>query len=178
MAIHISKRSNNQNLSYFLSNSKLIYENIFRVVRTKAVEATGTNGVIILDESGIKKSRDSSVGVSRQYCGNSEKVDNCQVGVFLAYIKGNQRTLIDFQLFLPENWVEDKERCLKAKMPLEMTRFRTKHELGLEIIDNVINEGIPFSYVAMDGFYQENPALLTELENKRITFVADIPSNT
>lgn len=59
-----------------------------------------------------------------------------------------------------------------------MTRFQTKHELGLEMIDNAIKEEIPFSYVTMDGFYGENPALLTELENRSITFVADIASNT
>jgi SRSO17 transposase len=178
MAIRISKRSDNQALSHFLSNSPWIDENLSRTVRTKAVGTIGTNGVIILDESGIKKSGDSSVGVSRQYCGNLGKVDNCQVGVFRAYFKDNKRTLIDFRLYLPENWVEDKERCLKAKIPLEMIRFQTKHELGLEMIDNAINEGIPFSYVAMDGFYGENPVLLTELEYRRITFVADIPSNT
>jgi DDE superfamily endonuclease len=87
-----------------------------------------------------------------------------RIRVFLAYFKDNKRTLIDFRLYLPENWVEDKERCLKAKIPLEMMRFQTKHELGLEMIDDAINKGIPVSYVAMDGFYGENPALLTELE--------------
>ena len=126
----------------------------------------------------MKKSGDSSVGVSRQYCGNLGKVENCQVGVFLAYSKGNKRTLIDFRLYLPENWVEDKERCLKAKIPPEMIKFQTKHDLGLEMIDNAIKEEIPFSYVAMDGFYGENPTLLNELENRGVTFVADIASDT
>ena len=178
MAIYSSKRSNNQALSHFLSNSPWLYKNLSRSIRTKAIEIIGTNGAIILDESGIKKSGDSSVGVSRQYCGNLGKVDNCQVGVFLAYSKGNKRTLIDFRLYLPENWVEDKERCLKAKIPPEMIKFQTKHDLGLEMIDNAIKEEIPFSYVAMDGFYGGNPALLTELENRDIAFVADIASNT
>jgi FOG: Transposase len=86
--------------------------------------------------------------------------------------------LIDFRLYLPENWVEDKERCLNAKIPPEMIQFQTKHDLGLEMIDNAIKEEIPFSYVAMDGFYGENPELLTELENRGVTFVADIASNT
>jgi SRSO17 transposase len=178
MAIRISKRSDNQALSHFLSNSPWIYQNLSRTVRTKAVETIGTNGVIILDESGMKKSGDSSVGVSRQYCGNLGKVENCQVGVFLAYSKGNKRTLIDFRLYLPENWVEDIEHCSKAKIPPEMIKFQTKHDLGLEMIDNAIKEKIPFSYVAMDGFYGENPKLLTELENRSVTFVADIASNT
>jgi SRSO17 transposase len=178
VAIYSSKRCDNQALSHFLSNSPWLYKNLSRSVRAKAIEIIGTNGVIILDESGIKKSGDSSVGVSRQYCGNLGKVENCQVGVFLAYFKDNKRTLIDFRLYLPENWVEDKERCLKAKIPPEMIKFQTKYDLGLEMIDNAIKEEIPFSYVAMDGFYGENPTLLNELENRGVTFVADIASDT
>jgi len=178
MAIYSSKRCDNQALSHFLSNSPWLYKNLSRSVRAKAIEIIGTNGVIILDESGIKKSGDSSVGVSRQYCGNLGKVENCQVGVFLAYFKDNKRTLIDFRLYLPENWVEDKERCLKAKIPPEMIKFQTKYDLGLEMIDNAIKEEIPFSYVAMDGFYGENPTLLNELENRGVTFVAYIASDT
>ncbi len=50
-----------------------------------------------------------------------------------------------------------------------MIKFQTRYELELEMIDNAINEEIPFSYVTMDGFYGENPALLTELENRNIT---------
>jgi SRSO17 transposase len=178
MAIYSSKRCDNQALSHFLSNSPWLYKNLSRSVRAKAIEIIGMNGVIILDESGIKKSGDSSVGVSRQYCGNLGKVENCQVGVFLAYFKDNKRTLIDFRLYLPENWVEDRERCLKAKIPPEMIKFQTKYDLGLEMIDNAIKEEIPFSYVAMDGFYGENPTLLNELENRGVTFVADIASDT
>jgi len=178
MAIYSFKRCDNQALSHFLSNSPWPHKNLLESVRTKAIDIIGTNGAIILDESGMKKSGDSSVGVSRQYCGNLGKVENCQVGVFLAYSKGNKRTLIDFRLYLPENWVEDIERCSKAKIPPEMIKFQTKHDLGLEMIDNAIKEKIPFSYVAMDGFYGENPKLLTELENRGVTFVADIASNT
>lgn len=59
-----------------------------------------------------------------------------------------------------------------------MIEFKTKAELGLEMIDNAIGEEIPFSYVTMDGFYGKNPELLTELEKRGITFVADIASNT
>jgi len=146
MALFSSKRSDNQALSHFLSNSPWLSENLSRSVRKKAIETIGPYGVIILDESGIKKSGDNSVGVSRQYCGNLGKVDNCQVGVFLVYSKGNMRTLIDSRLYLPEDWVNDTERCLKAKIPPEMIKFQTKHDLGLEMIDNVIKEEIPFSY--------------------------------
>jgi len=63
--------------------------------------------------------------------------------------------LIDEILYISQKWIDDEERCLKAKMPPEEIKFRTKHELGLEMIDNAIEEGIPFSYVTMDGFYGE-----------------------
>jgi SRSO17 transposase len=82
------------------------------------------------------------------------------------------------RLYLPQKWIDDRIRCLKAKIPHEEIKFRTKHELGLEMIDNTIEEGIPFSYVTMDGFYGENPELLTELESRGLTFAADIAVDT
>lgn len=178
MAIYCCKRSNNQSLSHFISNSPWSSTNLLKFVRTKAIDIIGEDGVIILDESGMKKSGNCSVGVSHQYCGNLGKIDNCQVGVFLAYFKGDKRILIDERLYLPEKWINNKERCLKAQIPSKEIVFRTKYDLGLEMIDNAIKEGIPFSYVTMDGFYGENPILLTELENRGLTFVADIPINT
>ncbi len=178
MAIYCCKYSNNQSLSHFISNSTWSPTDLLKSVRTKAIEIIGEDGVIILDESGMKKSGNCSVGVSHQYCGNLGKIDNCQVGVFLAYFKGEKRILIDERLYLPEKWVNDEHRCLKAQIPSEEIVFRTKYDLGLEMIDNAITEGIPFSYVTMDGFDGENPILLTELENRGLTFVADIAIDT
>lgn len=178
MAIYCCKCSNNQSLSHFISNSTWSSADLLKSVRTKAIEIIGEDGVIILDESGMRKSGNFSVGVSHQYCGNLGKIDNCQVGVFLAYFKGEKRILIDERLYLPEKWVNDEERCLKAQIPYEEIVFRTKYDLGLEMIDNAIKECIPFSYVTMDGFYGENPILLTELENRGLTFVADIAIDT
>jgi SRSO17 transposase len=178
MAIYCCKCSNNQSLSHFISNSPWSPADLLRSVRTKAIETIGEDGVIILDESGMKKSGNCSVGVSHQYCGNLGKIDNCQVGVFLAYCKGDKRILIDERLYLPKKWINDTERCLKAQIPSEEIVFRTKYDLGLEMIDNAIEEGIPFSYVTMDGFYGENPTLLTELENRGLTYVADVAFDT
>lgn len=178
MAIYCCKCSNNQSLSHFLSTSPWRSSDLLKSVRTKAIQTIGKNGVLILDETSIKKSGNSSVGVSHQYCGNLGKKNNCQVGVFLAYFKKKRRLLIDERLYLPQKWIEDRTRCLNAKIPLEEIKFRTKYELGLEMIDNAIEEGIPFSYVTMDGFYGENPELLTELESRGLTFVADIAVDT
>ena len=141
MAIYCCKCSNNQSLSHFLSTSPWRSADLFKSVRIKAIQTIGKNGVLILDESGIKKSGNSSVGVSHQYCGNLGKKDNCQVGVFLAYFNKKKRMLIDERLYLPQKWIDDKARCLKAKIPHEEIKFRTKYELGLEMIDNAIERG-------------------------------------
>src|SRR5665647_1462197 len=93
MAIYCCKCSNNQSLSHFLSTSPWRSADLLKSVRTKAIETVGKNGVLIRDEGGIKKSGNSSVGVSHQYCGNLGKKDNCQVGVFLAYFKKKRRML-------------------------------------------------------------------------------------
>ena len=85
MAIYCFKCSNNQSLSHFISNSTWSPKDLLKSVRTKAIEIIDEDGVIILDESGMKKSGNCSVGVSHQYCGNWGKIDNCQVGIFLAY---------------------------------------------------------------------------------------------
>jgi SRSO17 transposase len=91
-----------------------------------------------------KKSGYSSVGVSHQYCGNLGKKDNCQVGVFLAYFKKKRRLLIDERLYLPQKWIEDRTRCLNAKITLEEIKFRTKYELGLEMIDTPLDELVEY----------------------------------
>ena len=178
MAVRCCKCSNSQSLSHFLSNSPWSSSNLLKYVRNKATQIIGKKGVLILDDTGIKKYGNCSVGASRQYLGNQGKKEICQVCVCLAYVKEDKRMLIDERLYLPEKWIADRERCLNAKIPPEEIIFRTKHELGLEMIDNAISEGIPFSFVAMDGFYGGNPELLTKLENRGLTFVADIPSNT
>jgi SRSO17 transposase len=178
MAVRCCNNSNNQSLSHFLSNSPWSSSNLLKYVQNKSTKIIGKNGVLILDDTGIKKYGNCSVGASRQYLGNQGKKELCQVSVCLSYAKEDNRMLIDERLYLPEKWITDKDRCLKAKIPLEEIRFRTKHELGLEMIDNAINGGIPFSFVAMDGFYGKNSELLTKLENRGLTFVADIPSNT
>jgi SRSO17 transposase len=178
MAVRCCKHSNNQSLSHFISNSPWSPSNLLKYVRNKTTKIIGKNGVLILDDTGIKKHGNCSVGASRQYLGNQGKKEVCQVCVCLAYTKGNKRMLIDERLYLPEKWIADRERCLRAKIPSEEIRFRTKHELGMEMVENAINEGIPFSFVAMDGFYGGSPELLTKLENRGLSFVADISSNT
>lgn len=111
-----------QSLSHFISNSPWEDEPLIEAIGKRAVELLsqgGVSGALILDESGIPKQGTESVGVARQYCGALGKVDNCQVGVFLAYSTSTEAILIDRRLYLPAEWANDPKRCEKAGIPME-----------------------------------------------------------
>lgn len=172
---------NEQSLSHFISNSPWKDEPLIEAIGRDAVELLSgdeISGGLILDESGVPKQGTESVGVARQYCGALGKVDNCQVGIFLSYSTPTEATLIDHRLYLPQKWVSNPERCERAGIPLEARRFRTKAQLGLEIILQARKRGIPFAFVGMDAHYGEQPWLLTELEQAKLVYAADIPCNT
>lgn len=172
---------NKQSLSHFISNSPWKDEPLIEAIGGNAVEFLSgeeISGGLILDESGIAKQGTESVGVGRQYCGALGKVDNCQVGVFLSYSTPTESTLIDRRLYLPQKWISNAERCKKAGIPPEARRFCTKAQLGLEMILQTKERGIPFTFVGMDAHYGEQPWLLTKLEQASLVYAADIPCNT
>ena len=86
-------------------------------------------GVFIVDEAGFIKKGVGSAGVARQYTGTSGKIDNCQIGVFLAYASVHGRALIDRELYLPTAWTEDRARCARAGVPAEIG-FATNRSSG------------------------------------------------
>jgi SRSO17 transposase len=169
---------NEQALSHFTSNSPWDDASLTIQVGQDAVELIGPGGALILDESGCPKQGDKSVGVARQYCGRLGKVDNCQVGVFVAYAKASQTTLIDKRLYLPQEWVDDPERCHQAGVPEEEIVFRKKSELGLDMILQARKNQIPFKFVDMDAHYGQQAWLLSRLAAEKIEYMAEIPSDT
>ena len=87
------------------------------------------DGVLIVDETGFLKKGAKSAGVQRQYSGTAGRIENCQIGVFLAYATGTGRALIDRELYLPESWTADRDRCRAAAVPDEV-EFATKPRLA------------------------------------------------
>lgn len=171
--------TNNQSLQNFISNSPWDEKPVIDKIQKKVSLLIGdkTHGSLHIDESAFKKSGKNSVGVKRQYCGRLGKVDNCQVGVFLAYAKETHRTLIDERLYLPEDWSNDPIRREKCGVPEDII-FKTKAELGLEMILDAVDRKVPFNWVGMDCFYGEQPWLRDQLDSIRITYIADIPCDT
>jgi SRSO17 transposase len=108
------------------------------------------------DETGFPKKGTKSVGVKRQYSGTLGRTDNCQIGVFANYASQHGHTFLDRRLFLPQEWAEDMERRREAGVP-EGVVFRTKPQLGLEMIANAVAEKIPFRWVGGDSVYGDSP---------------------
>lgn len=111
-------------------------------VRAYAVEHLGEpGGVLIVDETGFLKKGLKSAGVQRQYSGTAGRIENCQLGVFLAYASGKGRTLIDRELYLPKSWIADTARRREAAVP-EETEFATKAVLAQQMLTRALDAGV------------------------------------
>jgi SRSO17 transposase len=140
-------------------------------LRAYVVEHLGDpGGVLVMDETGFLKKGTTSVGVQRQYSGTAGKVDNCQLGVFLAYASPKGRAMIDRELYLPESWTDDEARCQAAKVPEEVG-FRTKPELAQLMLERALDAGVPASWVTADEVYGGSPTLRQWLEGRGLWHV-------
>ena len=127
--------------------------------------------VLVVDETGFLKKGDKSVGVQRQYSGTAGRIENCQVGVFLAYASDKGRTLLDRELYLPQVWAEDWERRREAGVP-EDVGFQTKPRLAQRMLERALESGVPFRWVAGDEVYGNDRNLRLWLEHQGNTTCA------
>ena len=134
-------------------------------------------GVLIPDETGFLKKGTKSAGVARQYSGTAGRIENCQVGVFLAYaVPGAGRALIDRELYLPRAWTDDRDRCRQAGIPDDRC-FATKPELARQMINRAPEAGMPFGWVAADEVYGQNGPLRDWLEERHVSYVLAVPKS-
>jgi len=116
-------------------------------LRSYTLEQLGQESAILaIDETSFPKRGQNSAGVGFQYCGTTGQVQNCQVGVFLAYVTAKGHTLIDRELYLPLDWCEDRDRRCVAGIP-EAVRFQTKPELAVQMIERVFQAAVPIGWV-------------------------------
>src|SRR5215204_2203856 len=140
-------------------------------LRGYVVEQLGDPGaVLVVDETGFLKKGTTSVGVQRQYSGTAGKVDNCQLGVFLAYASAKGRAFIDRELYLPKAWTEDRARCRAARVPAQVG-FQTKPQLAQLMLERALEAGVPASWVTADEVYGGDPALRRFLEDRGLSYV-------
>jgi SRSO17 transposase len=145
-------------------------------VRRYVVRAFGhPAGVLVADETGFLKKGRMSAGVQRQYSGTAGRVENCQLGVFLAYAAPDgSRALIDRELYLPESWTDDRDRCREAGISDDV-QFATKPELARKMAERAVAAGVPFAWFTADEAYGQNPGLRDWLEENQIPYVMAVP---
>src|SRR4051794_3478140 len=126
-------------------------------LRDYVVEHLGDpEAVLVIDDTGFLKKGTKSAGVQRQYSGTAGRIENCQIGVFLAYATSAGRTLLDRELYLPKSWTDDRERCCEAGIPDDRqgeVGFATKPELAETMLLRALDAGVPAAWVTGDEAY-------------------------
>ena len=139
-----------------------------------AREDAGPNAVGIIDETSDVKQGTKTPGVKRQWCGTRGKTENCIVTVHLAYATGDFHCLLDGDLFLPEDWSDDRDRCRAAGIPDDVV-YRPKWKIALELYDRARGNGVVFDWLTFDEGYGGKPEFLREITARQQPFVAEVP---
>lgn len=162
-------------LQSLLGRSRWSAADVRDELRSYIVEHLGSEqAVLAVDETGFLKKGTESVGVQRQYTGTAGRIENSQVGVFMAYVSPKGRALMDRKLYLPKSWAEDPVKRRKADVPEDIA-FATKPQLAREMVESAIEAGVPFAWVTGDEVYGQSPAFRDWLMSRRIPFVLAVP---
>ncbi len=134
------------------------------------------DGVLVVDETGFIKKGEKSVAVQRQYSRTAGRIENSQIGVFLAYASAKGRTLLDRELYLPQVWADDRERRREAGVP-ESVVFRTRGQLAQLMLGRALESGVPFAWFTGDEVYGSDRKLRLWLERQDVPHVLAIKHN-
>lgn len=171
-----ASKVDHRQLQYFLGESRWQDRTLRDTMRDKVIAEIGSpKGILIIDASAFEKAGRHSVGVQRQYNGRLGKVDNCQLGEFIGYAANGYVTLLDCELYLPEQWLSDKERREKAHIPDDL-EYRSGHELALELVKRNA-ESVPHCAVVGDEAYGRVDALRDGFTKIGERYLLEIPLN-
>jgi len=177
LAAGVAVRTLQEFLAFFCWDEERASQQLIRLV---ANEHGRREGIGVLDASGHCKQGDKTPGVQRQWCGESGKIDNCVVGQHLLYTDNDPQNpfscVLAGDLFLPEAWANDPQRCQEAGIPEEL-RHRPKWQIGLEQVRQAIREGIRFSFLTADEDYGKVPQFWLDLDALGQWAVAEVPKN-
>jgi len=139
--------------------------------RAYLVQSLGDpHAVLVLDATGFLKKGQQSVGVTRQYSGTAGRVENCQIGVFLAYASVHGHALLDRALYLPKVWTDNRARCAHAGVPAEQL-FATKPHLARHRLQRACDAGVPATWVPGESVYGDDRRLRVWLEERDHAYV-------
>src|SRR5437899_1487589 len=166
-----------QGLQKFIGQAELEHRPLVtELARQIGAELGEDDGVLVFDPSAFAKKGTESVGVQRQWCGRLGKIENCQVGIYLGYVSRRDHALVDFRLFLPQEWAKRKRRREKAGVPKEI-RFQTRHELMLEMLDEH-GSVLPHAWIAGDDELGRSSWFREQLRERNERYLLAVPSNT
>jgi SRSO17 transposase len=143
-------------------------------LRAYVVEHLGDpGGVLVVDETGFLKKGVKSAGVQRQYSGTAGRIENCQIGVFLAYASPKGRAFLDRELYLPKEWVANAAWRQDAGVPADVA-FCTKPQLAWRMLERALDAGVPCAWVTGDEVYGSDRRLRVWLEEREVPHVVAV----
>jgi SRSO17 transposase len=175
---HLSAR--HQSLHHFVTQAPWDDAALLRVARQEILDQMERHGGVMawsIDDTGIPKKGTHSVGVTRQYCGNLGKEDNCQVAVSLSIVNEAVSLPVAYRLYLTEGWAKDRERREEVGVPEEIT-FQTKWQIALSQVDQLLREGVPLAPVVADAGYGVATEFRTGLTERGVPYVVGLQSTT
>ncbi len=159
------------NVQHFIGRAAWDADAVRDDLRSYVTEHLGEpDGVLIVDETGFLKKGDKSVGVQRQYSGTAGRIENSQVGVFLAYKGTRGHALIDRALYLPKSWADDTPRRDEAHVPTAVA-FATKPALARGMVERALEAGVPAAWVTADEVYGSDSKFRRLLEGRGVGYV-------
>jgi SRSO17 transposase len=161
-------------LQEFMASYRWDEDGLRQRLQTKvAAEHASPRSIGIIDETSDTKKGTKTPGVQRQHCGAVGKQDNCIVTVHLGYAADDFHCLVDGELFLPESWSDDRERCQEAGIPDTMV-YRPKTEIALELYDRAVANGIHFEWMTFDEWYGVKPQFLRAFDERKQKFIGEV----
>lgn len=176
----ISIEDDGQNLQQFMSDSPWEAWPVFKQIQEEIIGHPQMHGgTLTLDESGDRRHGEKSAGAGRQYVGNLGKVEQSQVGVVLGYYQAGIWTMVDAELYLPIDWFDEGHAQLRKRWYIPDEReFKTKPQIGLEMIKRAKVNRLPFQSVLCDCVYGCDTEFRAGLNDENLLYVADIRVTT
>jgi SRSO17 transposase len=162
-----------QSLQQFVSDSPWEERELWSAVRREVIPSLGPIECWVVDETGWIKQGDHSVGVSHQYCGSVGKQANCQVSVELVVSDGLVAAPVGGRLYLPQKWIEDRQRCSTAGVPPEVS-FATKPQIAIALLEEALRDGVCPGPVLADSVYGDNAEFRAELRRLELEFFLQV----
>jgi len=169
-----------QSMTHFVGRAPWSDSAVLNVAIEQGLPPMVSHGPLLawlLDDTGIPKKGEHSVGVARQYCGNSGKVDNCQVAVSLSLVNELSSLPVGYRLYLSRAWAEDSERRAKVGVPTEI-QFQTKPEIAIDLLTSALDAGRPPAPVGADAGYGDSTKFRDALTDLELSYLVGVKGGT